>query len=166
MKAIVCTQYGPPELLEFREVQKPVPKDTEVLAKVRSTRRASGPRFEGSRRTPPRGRRWSLLRPFEGRRSAFCGFTRSERPTPCNSLQRSPPRTATPPRSRSPPATPACLPPPTSRASRSPEPLRPAGCRAAQAALPRITAAWRAMNVHINLTLPKIWWSRQDMVGS
>lgn len=34
MKAIVCTQYGPPELLQFTEVAKPVPADNEVLVKL------------------------------------------------------------------------------------------------------------------------------------
>ena len=34
MKAIVRTQYGPPDLLQFREVEKPVPRDNEVLIKV------------------------------------------------------------------------------------------------------------------------------------
>lgn len=36
-KAIVCTQYGPPELLEFREVEKPVPTGTEVLVEVHAS---------------------------------------------------------------------------------------------------------------------------------
>ena len=36
MKAIVCTQYGPPDLLQFTEVAKPVPKDDEVLIKIRA----------------------------------------------------------------------------------------------------------------------------------
>jgi NADPH:quinone reductase-like Zn-dependent oxidoreductase len=37
MKAIVCTAYGPPEVLQFREVDKPVPRDNEVLIRVRAT---------------------------------------------------------------------------------------------------------------------------------
>ena len=59
MKAIVCTKYGPPEVLQLRDVEKPAPKENEVLIRVHA---ASVNSWD-----------WDLLRgvPFANRMGGF-----------------------------------------------------------------------------------------------
>jgi len=42
MKAVVCTKYGAPDVLQLKDVETPAPKDNEVLIKIQATTVTSG----------------------------------------------------------------------------------------------------------------------------
>jgi NADPH:quinone reductase-like Zn-dependent oxidoreductase len=37
MRAVICTAYGPPEVLQLQEIAEPQPRAHEVLIRVRAT---------------------------------------------------------------------------------------------------------------------------------
>ena len=62
MKAIVQYQYGSPDVLKLKEVEKPVPRDNEVLVKVHAVS-INGSDWEGLRGKPLYARIGELRKP-------------------------------------------------------------------------------------------------------
>ena len=62
MKAIVYTRYGPPDVLQLKEVEKPIPEDHEVLVKVHASSVNSWD-WDLLRGKPLIVRLWGLLKP-------------------------------------------------------------------------------------------------------
>ena len=65
MKAIVYTEYGSPDVLQLKEVEKPSPKDDEVLIKIHAVS-LNGSDWEGLRGKPLYARIGGLFKPSEG----------------------------------------------------------------------------------------------------
>jgi NADPH:quinone reductase-like Zn-dependent oxidoreductase len=52
MKAAICNRYGSPDVIDIKDVDKPVPKANEILIKVRATTVSSGDRRVRSLKMP------------------------------------------------------------------------------------------------------------------
>jgi len=73
MKAIVYTKYGPPEVLRLQEVEKPVPRDREVLVKVHATTVTIGDTIMRDLDMPLHGLKRLLAR-------IYLGYSKPKRP--------------------------------------------------------------------------------------
>ncbi|WP_426452099.1 NAD(P)-dependent alcohol dehydrogenase [Paenibacillus sp. S-38] len=71
MKAMVCTKYGGPDVLELREIAKPVPKAKELLVKIHAATVTSGDIRVRAFQSPPL--LWLPMR-------AVLGFTKPRNP--------------------------------------------------------------------------------------
>jgi NADPH:quinone reductase-like Zn-dependent oxidoreductase len=73
MKAVVYEKYGPPEVLQLKEVEKPFPKDDEVLVKIYATTVHTGDTILRSLNVP--GPLWQKLMA-----RVFMGFGKPKNP--------------------------------------------------------------------------------------
>jgi NADPH:quinone reductase-like Zn-dependent oxidoreductase len=73
MKAIVYEKYGPPEVLQLKEIEKPTPRDREVLVKVHATTVTIGDTIMRSFNLPVSGWQKLLAR-------LYLGIRRPKRP--------------------------------------------------------------------------------------
>jgi NADPH:quinone reductase-like Zn-dependent oxidoreductase len=71
MKAIICTRYGPPDVLQIREMEKPVAKENEVCIKILATAVTASDLYIRGSQVPKR-----VLIPFR----LMMGITKPRRP--------------------------------------------------------------------------------------
>ena len=73
MKAVICTKYGPPEVLKLAEVEKPKPRADEVLVKIQATAVTASDCIV-------RGFKLKRLSPLGFTMGLVIGFTRPRKP--------------------------------------------------------------------------------------